>query len=262
MPAVCAIRGPEGRVAVLFGGKRPGVTAADLASRSPRYIIVAMHRSDWRRVPVWDAPTRLFHWLVVALVVVCYVTFRLNWMDWHTWAGEAVLALVLFRLLWGVFGSDTARFSHFLASPGTAIRHLVHLHHREPDTGVGHNPAGGWMVIAMIGFLLGQTLTGLYENNDIADQGPLTGLVPARVANVIADLHTILWNALLAAIVLHLLAILSYAVVKRHNLLHPMLTGHKPLPEHISAPRIAHWGRAVLLLGVAIGITALMADWL
>ncbi len=224
--------------------------------------MAGMDQSDWRRVPVWDAPTRLFHWLVVALVVACYVTFRLNWMDWHVWAGEAVLALLLFRLLWGVFGSDTARFSHFIAPPAAAIRHLMHLHHREPDTGVGHNPAGGWMVIAMIAILLGQTLTGLYENNDIADEGPLTELVPARVANLIADLHTILWDVLLAAIALHLLAILSYFVVKRHNLLHPMLTGHKRLPEEVPAPRIAHWGRAALLLGIAVIVTVLLVNQL
>jgi cytochrome b len=221
-----------------------------------------MDRSDWRRVPVWDAPTRLFHWLVVVLIAACYVTFRLNWMDWHIWAGEAVLALLLFRLLWGLFGSDTARFSRFLASPAAACRHLAHLHRREPDTGVGHNPAGGWMVIVMIAILLGQTLTGLYENNDIADEGPFTELVPARVADLISDLHKILWNVLLAAIALHLVAIVTYAVVKRQNLLHPMVTGRKRLPEEIPAPRIAPWARAVVLLGVSVGITVMMADWL
>jgi cytochrome b len=224
--------------------------------------MAGMDRSEWRRVSVWDAPTRLFHWLVVALVAGCYITFRLNWMDWHVWAGEAVLALVLFRLLWGMFGSDTARFSRFLTAPAAAIRHLAHLHRREPDIGVGHNPAGGWMVLVMIVLLLGQTLTGLYENNDIADEGPLTELVPAGLANLIAKLHTILWNLLLAMIALHVLAILTYAVVKRHNLLQPMLTGHKPLPAEIPAPYIAHSGRAVLLLGVAVAVTVLMADWL
>jgi len=224
--------------------------------------MASMDRSDWRLVPVWDAPTRLFHWLVVVLIAACYVTFRLNWMDWHAWAGEAVLALLLFRLLWGLFGSDTARFSRFLASPAAACRHLAHLHRREPDIGVGHNPAGGWMVIVMIGILLGQTLTGLYENNDIADEGPFTELVPAHVADLITDLHRILWNALLAAIALHLLAIVTYAVVKRHNLLHPMVTGHKRLPEHVPAPRIANWRRAVVLLAVAAAITGLMADWM
>jgi cytochrome b len=217
-------------------------------------------QSDWRRVVVWDTPTRLFHWLTVTLVAACYATFRLNWMDWHAWAGEMLLALLLFRLLWGVFGSDTARFSRLLASPGAAISHLAHLRRRDPDTKVGHNEAGGWMVIAMIAVLLGQTLTGLYENNDIADQGPLTELVPARVADLIAALHTILWDVLLAMIALHLLAILTYAVVKGHNLLRPMLTGRKLLPANVPGPRIAGAGRAALLLAVAIGVTVLMAD--
>ena len=173
-----------------------------------------------------------------------------------------MLALLLFRLLWGMFGSDTARFSRFLTPPAAAIRHLAHLHRREPDIGVGHNPAGGWMVLVMIVLLLGQTLTGLYENNDIADEGPLTELVPARVADLISELHKVLWDVLLVAIALHLVAIVTYAVVKRHNLLQPMLTGDKRLPEAIPAPRIAHWGRAVLLLGVAVAVTVLMADWL
>ena len=70
-----------------------------------------------RLVVVWDAPVRVFHWLVAALVAAAYVTWRLNWMVWHGWVGEAVLALVLFRLLWGFLGGDTARFSHFIASP-------------------------------------------------------------------------------------------------------------------------------------------------
>jgi cytochrome b len=221
-----------------------------------------MDQSDWRRVAVWDGPTRLFHWLVVALVAACYVTFRLNWMDWHTWAGEAVLALLLFRLLWGVFGSDTARFSHFLAAPTAAIRHLAHLPRREPDIGVGHNPAGGWMVLVMIVLLLCQTLTGLYENNDIADEGPFTELVPTGIANLISALHKILWNVLLAMIVLHVLAIVTYAVVKRQNLLNPMVTGCKRLPEEIPAPRIAGWGRAALLLSTSVAIAAAMADWM
>ncbi len=222
--------------------------------------MVRMDGSDWRRVPVWDAPTRLFHWLTVALVAVCYVTFRLNWMDWHAWAGETLLALLLFRLLWGVFGSETARFSRFLTPPAVAWRHLTHMLRREPDTACGHNPAGGWMVVAMIAILLGQTLTGLYENNDIANEGPLTELVPAPVANVISDLHAILWDVLLAAIALHVAAILLYAVVKRHNLLRPMLTGYKRLPERIPVPRTAHPARAALLLAVSVGVTVLVSD--
>ena len=221
--------------------------------------MVRMDESDWRRVPVWDAPTRLFHWLTVVLVAACYVTFRLNWMDWHAWAGEALLALLLFRLLWGVFGSDTARFSRFLSTPAAAWRHLMHMLRREPDTTCGHNPAGGWMVVAMIAILLGQTLTGLYENNDIANEGPMTEMVPAPVANLISALHAILWDVLLAAIALHLVAILIYAVAKRHDLVRPMLTGHKHLPAHIPVPRTARPARAALLLAVSVGVAVLVS---
>ena len=140
-----------------------------------------------RIVLVWDAPIRVFHWLIVALVAAAYVTWRLNWMVWHGWAGDAVLALVLFRLLWGFFGGETARFSRFLASPRTALQHLKYAFRREPDRQVGHNPAGGWMVLLLLALLLAETLTGLYVANDIADDGPLTEIVPAWAANAIAS---------------------------------------------------------------------------
>jgi cytochrome b len=197
-----------------------------------------------RRVRVWDLPTRLFHWLVVALVAAAYATWRRNWMDWHAWFGEALLALVLWRLLWGFFGSDTARFSRFLVSPRAALRHLAQLRRREADREPGHNPAGGWMVLLLLALLLGETLTGIYVANDVADAGPLTELTPAPIADLITALHRILWQALLAAVVLHLLAILIYAVVKRHNLLLPMVTGRKRLPASVPSPRMAGLARA------------------
>jgi cytochrome b len=75
-----------------------------------------------RKILIWDVPTRLFHWAVVGLVVGAYVTWRLNWMDWHFRLGYALLTTVLFRLLWGIFGSDTARFARFMATPRQALR--------------------------------------------------------------------------------------------------------------------------------------------
>ena len=214
-----------------------------------------------RRILVWDAPTRLFHWSAVILVAACYVTERLNWMQWHAWAGDALLALVLFRLFWGVFGSETARFSHFLVSPLHGLRHLARLHHREPDSQIGHNAAGGWMVLVMILLLLAQCLTGLYINNDIADEGPFTEITPAPVADLIERLHAILWNALFATIALHLLAILAYAIVKRHNLVLPMLTGYKHLHPDMSHPRIVSAMRALLLLSVGVILVILIASF-
>ena len=100
-----------------------------------------------RIVLVWDISIRVFHWLIVALVAAAYATWRLNWMVWHGWVGDAVLTLLLFRLLWGFFGSETARFRGFLSSPRTVLQHLKHSLRREPDHQVGHNPAGGWMVL-------------------------------------------------------------------------------------------------------------------
>jgi cytochrome b len=215
-----------------------------------------------RMVLVWDLPTRLFHWGTFALVVVEYLTWRLNWMDWHAWAGDALLALLFFRVHWGFLGSETARFSRFLASPRAAARHLAHILDREPDLEAGHNPAGGWAVLLLLVLLLAQTLTGIYVNNDVASHGPLTELVPARIADLISDLHVLLWDALLAMVVLHVLAILIYALVKRQNLLVPMMIGRKLLPYHVVAPRTAHPARAVFVLVCSVAAAAALSNFL
>jgi cytochrome b len=214
---------------------------------------------DARTVLIWDWSVRLFHWTTAALLPALYLTWRWNWMEWHALAGDVLLTLLLFRLLWAFFGSDTARFSQFLTSPSVALRHLAHFSRAEPDIRVGHNPAGGWMVAAMLALLLAQTLTGLYVQNDVANEGRLTELVPASVADAITALHGILWNVLLALVVLHLLAILAYALVLRQDLLRPMLTGRKLLPASVPAPRIAGWPLALLLLGCAAGASAFIA---
>jgi len=212
-----------------------------------------------RIVTVWDIPIRLFHWLVAVLVAAAYATWRLNWMEWHSRVGSLLLALLIFRLVWGVFGSDTARFSRFVAAPRTAVRHLAQAFRREPDRQVGHNPAGGWMVLLLLALLLAETLTGVYVDNDIANVGPLTAVTPAPVANAVEALHAILWDALLAAIVLHIAAIAGYAAVKGQNLLLPMITGRKTVPASIVPPRMAGLLRAgILLAGSGIAAAALV----
>jgi cytochrome b len=196
---------------------------------------------------------------VVALVAAAYATWRLNWMVWHGWVGDALLTLVLFRLLWGFFGGETARFSHFLAFPGTVFQHLKTSLKREPDRQIGHNPVGGWMVLLLLALLLVETLTGLYIANDIADEGPLTEMVPAWIANAITTAHAVVWDALLAAIVLHVLAIAWFAAIKGQNLLRPMITGTKVLPASVNAPRRGSLARAgLLLLGCGVATTFLV----
>jgi cytochrome b len=216
-------------------------------------------QSGRRPVLVWDVPVRLFHWLVVALVAAAYVTERLNWIDWHVLLGEALLALLLARVLWGCFGSQTARFRRFLKSPGAALRHLRGLFRREPDLQVGHNPAGGWMVLLLLALLQVETLSGLYVNNEIADQGPLSAIVPAWLANAISALHALGWDVLLAAVALHVLAIAVYAIAKGQNLLRPMVTGYKRLPAAVKAPRQAAPALAALALGIGAVVTVLLA---
>lgn len=218
--------------------------------------------TETRPVVVWDLPTRCFHWLTALLVGAAYVTWRLNWMDWHVYAGDAVLALVVFRLGWGMLGSETARFRHFLATPRAALRHLSHILTAEPDEQIGHNAAGGWMVMLLLALLLGQTLTGILVNNDVADEGPLTEVLPAWMLNLLTDLHTWLWDALLAAIALHVVAIALYALAKGHNLVRPMLTGRKSLPPQKAAPRLVGPLRAVLLLCGSAAVAALLATYL
>ena len=209
-----------------------------------------MSRDDGKRlVAVWDLPTRACHWLAVALIAAAYATVRLGWMDWHARVGDALLAVLLFRVAWGIFGGETARFSRFLTPPRLAARHLAHLFRREPDTELGHNPAGAWMVIALLALMLGQTLSGLYVGNDIADEGPLTEIVSAPLANLIEAAHDrFLWDALPAAIALHIAAILVHAAIKRQDLVRPMFTGRKRLPLGARPPAFASATRAATVL--------------
>jgi len=220
-----------------------------------------MNRSG-HKVLVWDAATRLFHWLTVVLVIASYATWQMNWMDWHAWTGEAVLAFVLFRMLWGFFGSETARFSTFVASPGAAATYVATVLRRERDRQVGHNPVGGWMVLLLLALLLAEALTGLFVNNDVANDGPLTELVPSTIANFITDLHLYFWDALLVAVILHVLAILLYAGAKRHDLVTPMITGFKTLPEDIKQPHLAGAVRAAFLFVCSALATAALTRYL
>jgi len=227
-------------------GEREG--EADAASRK-------------RECVVWDLPTRLFHWAAAALVVCAYATARLNWMEWHAWAGYALLAVLLFRLSWGVLGSETARFSNFVVSPGAALRHLAHAFGETGERQVGHNPAGGWMILVLIALMFGQTLSGLYVDNDISVSGRWTEIVPASIANLIEDAHDrYVWDGLLAAVALHLIAILAYAV-RGQNLVGPMISGRRRLPADTRGPHITGSARALLLLAGSALAAAALVQW-
>lgn len=183
---------------------------------------------------VWDLPTRLFHWLLVALVTAMFVTGFTGKLDLHMRIGQFTLALVLFRLVWGFIGNAQARFSQFVAMPAKALAYARTL--LRPDSGryLGHNPLGGYAVLALLGLVLLQAGSGLFSSDDIATDGPLYNLVSSSTSAKLSTIHRLSANALLAVIGLHLAANLFYLLVKKDNLIRPMISGLKPDPAGIS----------------------------
>jgi cytochrome b len=209
-----------------------------------------------RRMKVWDLPVRLFHWAIVVLIFLAWATEEWDRMDWHVWIGYTILTLLLFRLAWGFVGSDTARFLWFLRSPVAAWRHLSHLRRREPDHEIGHNAAGGWMVLVMLGLLGVQAGTGLFSNDDANTEGPLLHLVGKQQSDWLSHIHSLNFNLIEGVIILHVLAIILYGVLKRQNLVRPLVTGMKLMPADMRAPRMVSPIWALALLAVAAGAVA------
>jgi cytochrome b len=181
------------------------------------------------RVLVWDLPLRLFHWALVSLVLVSFVSAKVggNAMQIHLLSGYSVLALLLFRVLWGFLGSTHARFASFVRSPVAVIAYLSALKRNDAQQHLGHNPAGAWSVMLMLLALLAQVATGLFANDDISTEGPLAKLVSKALSDRITGIHHLNLWLLSALIGLHLSAIAFYFFYKRENLVKPMLTGFK-----------------------------------
>ena len=213
---------------------------------------------------IWDLPTRLFHWVLVLLILTSWLSAEFDYMRVHVWSGLAVLSLLLFRLIWGFIGSDTARFSYFLRSPLAALRHLSHLTRREPDTEVGHNAAGGWMVILFLVLLSVQVGTGLCANDDVLTEGPLARMVGKERSDWFGHIHSVNFTLIEITVVLHILAIITYRVLKGHNLVTPMVTGKKRLPGATRAPRMMHPMVALVVLvicAIAVAIFLMMVGY-
>ena len=209
-----------------------------------------------QRMKVWDLPVRLFHWAIVVLIFFAWGTQEYDHMEWHVRIGYTILTLLLFRIVWGLIGSDTARFTRFLRNPIEAVRHLSQLPRREPDREIGHNAAGGWMVLVMLALLGVQAGTGLFSNDDGNTEGPLMHLISKDQSDWLSHIHYLNFKAIEAVIVLHVLAIVTYAVVKRHNLVRPMVTGTKLMPVEAAAPRLVNPAWALVTLAAAAGVVA------
>ena len=207
-------------------------------------------------VRIWDLPTRLFHWLLLACVVGLVVTGNVggNAMVWHFRLGYAVLTLVLFRLLWGVVGGHWSRWAQLPLAPKRVWAYLRGRAH----AGAGHNPVGSWSVLLMLGWLLLQVGTGLVSDDEIANAGPLSALVSGSTVSLATSWHKGPGKLVLLALVLvHVGAIVWYRVRRQEALVPAMLHGDKTLPEATPASRDSLGTRAlalVLLLGCALAV--------
>lgn len=224
-----------------------------------------MANNNGGKIKVWDVPVRLFHWTLVILMAVSYFTGRAGGdaMKFHFWSGYAILALILFRIAWGVVGSTTARFSNFVKGPAAALAHAREMLGRHGPYDAGHNPMGGAMVVLLLFAVLAQAGTGLFSAD--TDTGLVSGPLAGRIADATVDkvtaFHHYGVNVLLTLVAVHVLAVLLYLVWKRRNLAGAMITGRKPadqvVPPGMPVPSL-YFASGRLAISLLIAAAALV----
>jgi cytochrome b len=216
-------------------------------------------------VRAWDLPTRLFHWTLVLLIFSAWLSYVLAedvgdvTLVWHRVNGLAVLILIVWRLLWGIAGSSTARFG-FVRAPSAVLAYARTLVDGRAARYLGHNPLGALMVVALVVAVGVVTALGLFatDDNDLVG-GPLYRLGAER-GNVLATpLHDRLFHVLLLPrIAVHVTVNVLYGLVKREPLIRAMITGRKPLAPYADAAEatvVAHpLMRAAVCLAAATAI--------
>lgn len=231
-----------------------------------------MSDKNSRSFKLWDVPTRLFHWALVLLVLVSYLTGEIGGFDFtmpgsgnmvanmniHIWSGLSILTLLIFRIVWGLIGSTSSRFSDFVKGPGAIIDYLKGITKRSVAFVAGHNPAGGAVVALMLILLLAQASTGLFAKEDdfFGLAGPLNGMVSEETAKEITEIHESVWEIIEIVILAHIAANVFYWLVLKHNLILPMLTGRAEAPPGSAAPalKFASNFTALIVFAVAVAI--------
>jgi len=206
------------------------------------------------RVLVWDWTVRLFHWLLVLGVGAMWWTAEQGVMDWHRRIGLALLGLIVYRLVWGLIGPGTARFTRMLARPGAIMAYVRDLAARRHRPHFGHNPLGSLSVFAMLLALVTQVSTGLFAVDvDGLESGPLASKVSFETGRLLAEIHETSFKVLLALIALHVVAIAAYLFLFKDNLVRPMITGHRPQTDVAppQPPLRAPWPRILAAAAIA-----------
>ena len=203
-------------------------------------------------IRLWDLPLRLFHWLLVIATVGAIATIKVggDWMAWHERFGLAVVGLLTFRILWGIVGSRHARFTTVVRGPREVFRYL-----QGQWNGVGHNPLGALSVLALLGMFGFQALSGLFANDEIAFNGPLTPLVSSDWSDTLSSWHRQTEWYLYGLVFLHVAAVVLYRVIGKDDLVKPMITGRKTVPSELA---VGSTGGGALAFIFALFISALV----
>jgi cytochrome b len=190
---------------------------------------------------VWDLPLRVFHWLLAATFAAAFVTAESKqFRELHAVLGYTTIALVAFRLVWGFVGTRYARFGAFPFSPSKAIGYLRDLIGRKPAHYVGHNPAGGIAMYAMLALVLVAGFTGIAVVNKVG-------------GHLLKELHEGVANAMLALVAVHVAAAVLSSIFHGENLVRSMVTGRKR-GEPGDAIRSQRPLVAVVLVAIVVGV--------
>ncbi len=203
-------------------------------------------------VMVWDAPTRIFHLLLIAAVAGCWWTYSVDRMGLHRLCGYAATGLLVFRVYWGFAGPPTARFAEFLRGPRQVWRYV---RGQGPQT-VGHNPLGGWSVLALLLLLSLQVFSGLFSvDRDGLAAGPFSARLSDSDVAIANQVHTLAFDGLLSLVGLHVAVVLLHLAFG-DNLIGPMLHGRKRLPATTTPPHLRPWW--VPIPGIALALLVTM----
>ena len=212
-------------------------------------------RSDMQ---AWDLPTRLFKWSLVVLVITAWVSsgFDDPNMTVHKAAGYGILTLIVYRVFWGFFGSSTARFSSFVRSPAAVLTYLQEVRARTEQPYLGHNPAGGLMIVSLLLACAVQVTLGLFASDGVLASGPFADAVGETWSSRAATLHSVWFYGILGLALVHIATNLFHQFVKRDNLIGAMITGRKDKASYVDVhePVRSSPGRAFLCLLAAIAL--------
>lgn len=197
--------------------------------------------------PLWDIPTRLFHWSLVVCIPLAWWSGEEGNFELHEWIGYTILVLVVSRIVWGFIGSRHSRFSDFLAGPGKVAAYLRDGH----NPSAGHNPLGGWSVVVLLALLLVQAVSGLFNTDDALFNGPLYYAVSDETLGLMGDLHELAFDGLVIMVVLHILAVLYHQFRRGEQLLPAMIRGRAEGRAGL-APAAPLW-RYLLILALVAG---------